>query len=30
MQSVWQILLDDEFMDAYEKGITLTFPDGIQ
>ena len=30
MQSVWQILLDDEFIDAYENGIIITFPDGIQ
>ena len=30
MQSVWRILLDDEFMDAYENGFIITFPDGIQ
>jgi hypothetical protein len=30
MQSVWHILLDDEFTDAYENGIIITFPDGIQ
>ena len=30
MQSVWRILLDDEFMDAYENGFVITFPDGIQ
>ena len=30
MQSVWRILLDDEFMDAYENGIIITFPDGIK
>jgi hypothetical protein len=30
MQSVWQILIDDEFTDAYENGIVITFPDGIQ
>jgi hypothetical protein len=30
MQSVWRILLDNEFMDAYENGIIITFPDGIQ
>jgi hypothetical protein len=30
MQSVWHILLDDDFTDAYENGIIITFPDGIQ
>ena len=30
MQSVWRILLDDEFTDAYENGFVITFPDGIQ
>jgi len=30
MQSVWQILIDDEFTDAYENRIIITFPDGIQ
>lgn len=30
MQAVWQILLDDKFTDAYENGIIITFPDGIQ
>ena len=30
MQSVWRILLDDEVTDAYENGIIITFPDGIQ
>ena len=30
MQSVWRTLLDDEFTDAYENGIIITFPDGIQ
>ena len=30
MQSVWRILLDNEFTDAYENGIIITFPDGIQ
>jgi len=23
-------ILDDEFTDAYENGIIITFPDGIQ
>lgn len=30
MQSVWQILLDDKFTDAYDIGIVIAFPDGIQ
>ena len=30
MQSVWHILLDDEFTDAYENSFVITFPDGIQ
>ena len=30
MQSVWRILLDDEFKDAYENSFVITFPDGIQ
>ena len=30
MQAIWRILLDDEFMDAYENGIVIMFPDGIQ
>ena len=29
MQAVWRILLDDDFMDAYENGIVIMFPDGI-
>ncbi|PPQ78449.1 hypothetical protein CVT24_001579 [Panaeolus cyanescens] len=28
-QAVWRLLLDEEFMDAYENGIVLEFPDGI-
>jgi hypothetical protein len=30
MHAVWRILLDDEFTDAYENGIVITFLDGIQ
>lgn len=30
MQAIWRILLDDDFMDAYENGIVIMFPDGIQ
>ncbi|KAF8811646.1 hypothetical protein BYT27DRAFT_7336095 [Phlegmacium glaucopus] len=30
IQSVWRILLDDEFTDAYENGIIITFTDGIK
>ena len=29
MQAIWCILLDDDFMDAYENGIVIMFPDGI-
>lgn len=29
MHAVWQLLLDDEFMEAYEHGIVITFADGI-
>ena len=30
MHGVWRILLDDEFMDAYEHGIIIEFPDGVK
>ena len=29
MHAIWWLLLDDEFMDAYENGIVTLFPDGI-
>jgi hypothetical protein len=29
MHAVWQLILDDEFKEAYEKGIEIRFPDGI-
>ncbi|TCD63562.1 hypothetical protein EIP91_005233 [Steccherinum ochraceum] len=29
MQAIWLLLLDDEFMEAYEHGIILRFADGI-
>ncbi|KAF8992499.1 hypothetical protein BDQ17DRAFT_1432346 [Cyathus striatus] len=29
IQAVWFLLLDDEFMEAYENGIVLEFSDGI-
>lgn len=29
IHAVWQILLDDDFIDAYENGIVIMFPDGI-
>ena len=29
MHAIWRLLLDDEFMDAYENGIVILFPDGI-
>ncbi|KAF8231554.1 hypothetical protein L208DRAFT_1469280 [Tricholoma matsutake] len=30
LQEVWRLLLDDEFLHAYEHGIVLTCADGIQ
>lgn len=30
MQGVWRIFLDDDFLDAYENGIVILFPDGIE
>jgi len=29
MQAIWLLLLDDEFMHAYEFGIVIEFADGI-
>jgi hypothetical protein len=29
MHSIWRLLLDDEFMDAYQNGFVIIFPDGI-
>ncbi|TCD66065.1 hypothetical protein EIP91_001873 [Steccherinum ochraceum] len=29
MQAIWELLLDDDFMEAYENGILLRFADGI-
>ncbi|KAI0349053.1 hypothetical protein OH77DRAFT_1525957 [Trametes cingulata] len=29
MQQIWLLLLDDEFMDAYENGILVTCGDGV-
>jgi len=29
MHAIWRLLLDGEFMDAYENGIVILFPDGI-
>ena len=29
MQAIWSFLLDAEFLDAYENGIVIEFPDGI-
>lgn len=28
-QGVWDVLLDDEFLEAYDKGILIVFSDGI-
>jgi hypothetical protein len=30
IQAIWLTLLDDEFVEAYAKGIPLLFPDGIE
>ena len=29
VQKVWELLLDDEFMEAYENGIVIICADGI-
>jgi hypothetical protein len=29
MHAIWRLLLDDEFMDAYQNGSVIAFPDGI-
>ncbi|EGO29065.1 hypothetical protein SERLADRAFT_433077 [Serpula lacrymans var. lacrymans S7.9] len=29
MHAIWSLLLDDEFLDAYEHGIVIKFADGI-
>ena len=29
MQAIWALLLDDEFLDAYEHGMVMAFADGI-
>ena len=29
MQAIWSFLLDAEFLNAYENGIVIKFPDGI-
>jgi hypothetical protein len=29
VQKVWELLLDDEFMEAYENGIVITCADGV-
>ena len=29
MQAVWRFLLDADFVDAYENGIIIKFPDGV-
>lgn len=29
MHAIWAFLLDDEFIDAWEHGIVIKFPDGI-
>jgi len=29
MQAIWLFLLNSEFIEAYEKGMVIRFPDGI-
>jgi hypothetical protein len=29
VQKIWELLLDDEFMEAYEHGIVITCADGV-
>ena len=29
MHAVWELLLDDEFMEAYEHGIVVKCADGV-
>lgn len=29
VQKVWELLLDDEFMEAYEHGVEITCADGV-
>lgn len=30
MQSIWRLLLDDKFIDAYRNGIVIRCADGIE
>ncbi len=30
MHAIWELLLDEEFMNAYEHGIVIMFADGIE
>lgn len=30
MHSIWRLILDDEFVDAYVNGVVITCSDGIQ
>ncbi len=30
MQSIWRLLLDDKFIDAYQNGIVIRCADGIE
>jgi hypothetical protein len=29
IQKVWELLLDEEFMEAYENGMVITCADGV-
>jgi len=29
MHAIWELLLDDEFMKAYEEGLVVTCGDGV-
>jgi hypothetical protein len=30
MHKIWDLLLDDEFMDAYENGVVIMCSDGVE
>ena len=29
MHAIWELILDDKFMEAYEHGIMIECPDGV-
>lgn len=30
MHAIWEFLIDKEFVEAYDKGIEMVFPDGVK